>query len=358
MCTITATFAPTQVGTFSATVTVTDNANNISGSTQVITLTGTGVGPLASLNPTSLTFAGTTLNQSATAQSVALTNTGTATLNISSITITGGATASAFAITANTCGTTLAANAGCSVSVNFTPTITGTFLAYLSIIDNAPGSPQTVTLNGTGQAAPAPIASLSTTSLTFPTTLPATTSASSSVTLTNTGSATLNIASIVLGGTNPSDFAETTTCGATLAANATCTISATFTPAAAATYAATITLTDNTNNVANSTQTIALSGTGGTNTTYHTLYIWPQADGTPIYNLVNAAQKSIDMTMYALNDTTMTNDLVAACKRGVVVRVILDQNNEKSQDTPRLQRPQRAVRLQRRLGQQGLRRHA
>jgi cardiolipin synthase len=40
------------------------------------------------------------------------------------------------------------------------------------------------------------------------------------------------------------------------------------------------------------------------------------------------------MTMYALQDNTFTNALVAACQRGVVVRVVLDQNNEKSHDTP------------------------
>jgi phosphatidylserine/phosphatidylglycerophosphate/cardiolipin synthase-like enzyme len=333
-CTITVAFAPTQVGAFSASIVITDNSGNIANSQQSVTLTGTSTGPLAALSPTSLTFPGTTLNSSATAQTVTLTNNGTATLNITSITITGGVTSSAFTITANTCGTTLAVAANCSISVNFTPTILGTFLAYLTITDNAPGSPQSVTLNGTGQTAPAPIASLSTTSLSFLTTLPGATSASSSVTLTNTGSAVLNIASIVLGGTNSADFTESTTCGTTLAAAATCTITATFQPIAVASYTASITLTDNTNNVANSTQTITLSGTGGTNTTYHTLYVWPQADAGPLYTLVNNAQKSIDMTMYALSDTTFSGDLVAACKRGVIVRVILDQNSEKSQDTP------------------------
>ena len=46
------------------------------------------------------------------------------------------------------------------------------------------------------------------------------------------------------------------------------------------------------------------------------------------------ATKTIDMTMYALNDTTFSTALVNACKRGVIVRVILDQNNEKISDTP------------------------
>ena len=57
-----------------------------------------------------------------------------------------------------------------------------------------------------------------------------------------------------------------------------------------------------------------------------TLYTFPAADSsaTPLYALVNGAKKTIDMTMYELVDTTFSGDLVAACKRGVKVRVILD----------------------------------
>jgi len=333
-CSITATFVPTQIGTFSATVTITDNAGSVTGSTQLVTLSGTSVGPIASFNPTALTFAGTTLNTSATAQPVTLTNNGTAALTINSVSITG-TSAGLFSVTANTCGSSVAAGAFCTISVNFTPTATGTFTAALSVADNAAGSPQTVMLTGVGQTSPAPIATLSGTTINFPNTAPASTSSSMSVTLTNTGGATLNIASIVLGGTNPTDFTQTTTCGSTLASNASCTISATFTPASTTSYAATVTLTDNNNNVANSTQTVTLSGTGSTNNTYHTLYVIPESDNsvTPLYALVNNATKTIDMTMYALEDTTFTADLVAACKRGVTVRVILDQNNEKSGNT-------------------------
>ena len=332
-CTINATFAPTQIGSFTATITVTDNAGNVPASTQIITLTGTAVGPLASFNTNSLTFPGTAINTTATAQTVTLSNTGSAALNITTASITGTG-AAAFAISASTCGSTLAAGSGCNISVTFTPSTATTFTAALSVADNAPGSPQTVTLTGTGQTAPAPIATLSATTLTFPSTIPATTSASMSATLTNTGSATLNIAGIVLSGSGSSDFTQTTTCGATLAAGANCAISATFTPAAAQAYTATVTLTDNNNNVANSTQTITLSGSGGTSA-YHTLYVIPESDNsvTPLYALVNGAQKTIDMTMYALEDTTFTADLVAACKRGVTVRVILDQNSEKSGNT-------------------------
>jgi hypothetical protein len=80
---------------------------------------------------------------------VQLTNTGTAALNITGISITG---ASAFVQT-NTCGTSLAAGANCLISVTFTPTSATGFTATLSIADNATGSPQTVALTGTGTVA-------------------------------------------------------------------------------------------------------------------------------------------------------------------------------------------------------------
>jgi phosphatidylserine/phosphatidylglycerophosphate/cardiolipin synthase-like enzyme len=72
-------------------------------------------------------------------------------------------------------------------------------------------------------------------------------------------------------------------------------------------------------------------------TPVRTLYTFPEADGsvTPLYALVNGARKTLDMTMYELVDTTFSADLVAACGRGVKVRVILDSSSgEKTNNTP------------------------
>lgn len=64
-----------------------------------------------------------------------------------------------------------------------------------------------------------------------------------------------------------------------------------------------------------------------------TLVIEPDQGLTSIYNLINAAQSTLDMTMYELQDTTAQNDLCDAVARGVTVRVILDVNLEKSNNT-------------------------
>ncbi len=44
------------------------------------------------------------------------------------------------------------------MSITFTPTTSGTRTATLSVTDNAPGSPQTAPLTGTGTGTPPPLA--------------------------------------------------------------------------------------------------------------------------------------------------------------------------------------------------------
>jgi len=114
-------------------------------------------------------------------------------------------------------------------------------------------------LSGTGTA---PVAVLSPTSLNFGNQKQQTTSAAQTVTLSNTGTAQLTINSIAIGGTNAGDFSRTTTCGATLAAGSNCTVSVKFKPTKKGTRTATLTVTDNSNAVSNSTQFVSLSGTG------------------------------------------------------------------------------------------------
>ena len=113
----------------------------------MINLTGTGIGPIANLNPNALAFAAQAVGTTSPAQIVTLTNTGASALNLTNISVTG-----AFGET-NTCSTSLAAGSSCQVSVTFSPTAVGSAAANLTITDNA-GSPQTVALSGVGTAGP------------------------------------------------------------------------------------------------------------------------------------------------------------------------------------------------------------
>jgi hypothetical protein len=255
-CTVTLTFKPTVTGTNSATLKVADNAGTGS---QTASITGTGAtgtgGAVISLSATSLTFANTIDGTSSVAQTITVKNTGTATANLTSIAL-GGTNPLQFK-ELKTCGATLAVSASCAVYISLKPTLAEALSAVLSITDNASGSPQTVTLSGTGTAAP-PIG-LSVTSLAFPATTHATVSLAKSVTITNNGTATVHLISIAITGTNSSSFTQINTCATTLAPAASCTAFVAFAPAAAGTFSANLTLTDN---GAASPQSVALSGTG------------------------------------------------------------------------------------------------
>jgi hypothetical protein len=242
-CTINVTFTPTAAGNRYGTVTIADNAAN---SPQTIILGGSGLGPLVSLSETNLTFGPQNVGTTSPAQPVTLTNTGSAPLEITGIAATGD-----FAQT-NTCPSTLAAGASCTINVTFTPTAAGNRYGTVTIADNAANSPQTIILGGSGLG---PLVSLSETNLTFGPQNVGTTSPAQPVTLTNTGSAPLEITGIAATG----DFAQTNTCPSTLAAGASCTINVTFTPTAAGNRYGTVAIADN---AANSPQTIILGGSG------------------------------------------------------------------------------------------------
>ena len=276
-CTLSVTFTPAASGGRAAAVQITDNAAD---SPQSVTLGGTAVdpAPAVSLSPASLAFGSQPVGNASAAQSVTLTNSGTAALSISGVAL-GGTNPGDFAQT-NTCPASLAANATCTISVTFNPTATGSRTASVQITDNAANSPQSVGVSGTGAA---PAVSLSPASMAFGTQTVGNASAAQSVTLTNSGTAALSIASIALGGTNPGDFAQTNTCPASLAANATCTISVTFNPTATGSRTASLQITDN---APNSPQSVGLSGTGSTSS-----IAFDQNLGTYIENKSGASMK-------------------------------------------------------------------
>ncbi len=144
-CTISVTFKPTQAGSRTGEVTITDSAFN---SPQTAPLTGTGTGPVVSLS-SPLTFAAQLVGTPSNSQTVTLTNTGNANLTLTAMGATG---PFAIASSGTSCllSNPVAALGACTVAVTFTPAAAGAASGSLSFGDNAPGSPQAVTLNGTG----------------------------------------------------------------------------------------------------------------------------------------------------------------------------------------------------------------
>jgi hypothetical protein len=210
---------------------------------------GGGGGPVVTLTPTALMFGNTVVNTTSTGKNVKVTNSGNATLNIASITVSGD-----FAQVTSTkpCGSTLAAGANCIIRVTFTPTQLGLRTGNITITDNAANSPQTVPLSGKG----VPPVALTPGSATYAAQTVGTTSLPKTFTLKNYQTVTLS--SIVISTTG--DFSvSTTTCTASLAAKTNCTIQVVFKPTAVGTRTGKLNVTDN---ASNSPQTSSLTGTG------------------------------------------------------------------------------------------------
>ena len=104
--------------------------------------------PAVGLSPSRLSFAPEDLGITSPPLSAELTNTGTATLTIGNMTLTG-TNSGDFAGTTN-CPANVSAQASCTISITFTPTAAGARSAAVSIADNASNSPQTISLSGTG----------------------------------------------------------------------------------------------------------------------------------------------------------------------------------------------------------------
>src|SRR5256712_675805 len=262
-CLLNLTFTPTAASARTATVTITDDAP---GSPQSVSLTGTGITPpTATPSATSSAFGNQRDGTTTAAQNLTLTNNGGTPLNLTSITISEAQVAVFVFNDATTTEIyTLSLHDALPIFLNltFTPTAASARTATVTITDDAASSPQSVSLAGMGIA---PAVTLAPTNLAFGDQRLSTTSPVQTVTLTNSGTATLSITSIALAGLNPGDFAiaagSTSPNGATVVAGASCLLNLTFTPTAASARTATVTITDD---AASSPQSVSLTGTGVT----------------------------------------------------------------------------------------------
>jgi Abnormal spindle-like microcephaly-assoc'd, ASPM-SPD-2-Hydin/Beta-propeller repeat len=241
-CTFTVTFTPTAPGSRFGTIVLGDDA---SGSPHVINLVGDGSSPIVTLSPLTLTFSSLPVGQTSAVQIITLSNTGNATLNIASILATGN-----FAAT-STCVSALAFGSSCQIQVTVTPTVGGAVTGFLTLTDDAPDSPQTIALSGSGYVTngtflPSIIA--------FANTAVGSTSGPQAVTVTNTGSIAMTVSAVTVTGA----FGQTNTCSS-IPANGTCTISVTFVPTTSGAQNGTLTLNDN---AQGNPHSVSLSGTG------------------------------------------------------------------------------------------------
>lgn len=134
--------------TYYYTVAAYDTSANIGAQSGFVSATPSGSAPAVTLTPSSVTFGGTPIN-TVSSQPITLTNSGSANLTVSAISISGAATLAEN----NTCGTlpaTLTPSSNCTITVTFSPIALGAVTATVSVTDNASGSPHTALITATG----------------------------------------------------------------------------------------------------------------------------------------------------------------------------------------------------------------
>ncbi len=268
-CTLSVKFMPTAAGSRTGSVQIFSNA---SGSPHSIAVSGTGTVAVLSIAPTPADFGSVPAGTSSTL-TLTVTNTGTAPLVVSLVSVSG----TGFAQTNNCVSAAVAPGTTCQVSLAFSPTVAGAHSGTLTVTSNASGSPHGVSLSGTGTSfgvtlSPAPVAFGN---------VPVGGSASATITLQNTGTATLTVSGITVAGSL--FFAQSNTCPASLAPGGSCPIVVTYAPTAAGPHTGQLDVSTNAGLV-----TATLSGNGAVPAV--TLSSPSLAFGDQTVNAMSAAQ--------------------------------------------------------------------
>ncbi|OWQ44151.1 hypothetical protein CDL60_25675 [Roseateles noduli] len=185
-----------------------------------------------------------------------------------------------FAVQGGSCGTSVPAGTSCTVGVVFRPTAAGARSGALTLSHNGISTPIPIALSGTANVTLTAVLSADATTLAFGNQPLASASAARTVTLSNTGTASLDFSSIGVTGANAGDFTRGGSCavGTPLAVGANCTVTATFAPTATGARAATLAVAAiaPTANNATANVNVAMTGTG-------------QAQPTPVSSLSTTA---------------------------------------------------------------------
>jgi hypothetical protein len=207
----------------------------------------TSIQPAITLNPTVLTFGTQAVTTASTAQTITVTNTGQAPLDVSQVLAAGD-----FNETDNCAATPIAPALTCTIQVRFLPTATGSRGGVLTIYGNVAGGQATVVLSG--NASPAAAIVLNPVAVIFPSTAIGATSPAQNITISNTGGSAVALQAPSISG----DFKVTVnTCGANLGSGTGCTVAIVFAPTASGTRNGIFTITDGVG-----TQSASLIGIG------------------------------------------------------------------------------------------------
>jgi len=244
---LSASFTPSSAGGASGSISF---ASNAPGSPMAIALSGTGTQAQIAAAPSSVVFGNVVVGNN-NSQTIIISNGGNTGLTISQATVTG----TGFNTSGLSAPLTVAAGKNATFNAAFTPSSSGGVSGSVTLVSNAPNSPLTIPLGGTGVATSL-LLGANPTSLNFGNVNDGTTS-SLSAAFTNNGNASVTISNVSATGAGFSSSGVSA--GTTLAPNQTTTLIVAFDPATPGGVTGGLTVTSN---ASNSPVAISLSGTG------------------------------------------------------------------------------------------------
>ena len=294
------------------------------GADAVIAVSGNGVQPASSITPSSVNFGNVTVGSPAS-QMIQLQNSGSGTLTVSQVSVTG----SGFGIGSLALPLTLSSGQTSNFNVQFNPATAGAATGTVSLVNNAPNSPTTIGLSGTGVAA-TQVLTFSTTSISFGN-VNAGSSATQSVTLANSGNSNVTVSNISENG------AAFTLTGAntpvTLSPGQGMTFNAIFNPSAAGSDTGSVTVTST---ASGSPKTIALSGIG-VQTSHSVTLSWTASTSTVsgynIYRTTISGSGYAKINSGLIAGLTYTDTTVESATTYYYVATAVDASGDESSDS-------------------------
>jgi hypothetical protein len=299
---------------------------SVQGANAVIPVSGSGVQAALNVTPTSATFGNVSVGTSVS-QTIQLSNTGTAALTVSQLSVTG----SGYSTGSVTLPITINPGQSSTFNIQYLPTAAGSATGSVNIVSSALNSPATITLSGSGVAATQTI-SLSTTNISFGNVTTGTASAHG-VTVTNTGNASVKISQIGLSGS--AGFSLTgAAVPVTLSASQSLTFNVVFNPSTAGSAAGGVTLTSN---ATGSPSTISLSGTGVQPATHSVTLGWTASTSTVSgYNVYRSTVSGTGYTKISgglVGSTAYTDSNVQSGTTYFYVTTAVDNNGNESDNS-------------------------
>jgi hypothetical protein len=262
-------FEPTSAGNVTGTLSLQTDTGVTSAQAALAAAATTSPTPGIQLSSTSISF-GNEVVGSNSSQILLITNPRTATLTITQVTETN----PAFSVTGISLPLNVSPGQQTTMTVAFQPTAVGAASGNISIISNAPNSPNSIGLSGTGTAATATL-SITPASLSFGNVTTSTSSATQNVTITNTGNSNVTISHITLSGSVYSIAGASVP--VTLSPSQNLILSVQFHPTAAGSVNGSISIVSN---ATGSPVAVSLSGTGVTSIQHSVALTWNASTST------------------------------------------------------------------------------